>query len=182
MTDVASLVLAKLNDQVDRTRHLISLIPPQQLDWKPGFSDPATAASMGELLGHLLDCLAGFCAGFYTLYPVRLAHFAALRDLQVNHRCEPEEASQRVGHYMKHIEEGFAQLNADDLVCSIPTAFTQSGAPFLSVLLDNLEHFINHKFQLFLYLKLLGVSVQTADLYRMTKPAPKVRTAGVFGL
>jgi hypothetical protein len=37
-------------------------------------------------------------------------------------------------------------------------------------LLANLEHFINHKYQLFFYLKLLGVSVDTRDLYKLTQP------------
>jgi len=32
--------------------------------------------------------------------------------------------------------------------------------------LANLEHLMNHKYQLFIYLKLLGVVVRTGDLYR----------------
>jgi hypothetical protein len=41
------------------------------------------------------------------------------------------------------------------------------GEPLLTLLLGNLEHLINHKHQLFWYLKLLGVSVRTPDLYRL---------------
>jgi len=37
----------------------------------------------------------------------------------------------------------------------------------MTILLGNLEHFINHKYQLFFYLKLLGVRVTTRDLYRI---------------
>jgi hypothetical protein len=35
-----------------------------------------------------------------------------------------------------------------------------------TLLLGNLEHLINHKHQLFLYLKLMGVPVGTPDLYQ----------------
>jgi hypothetical protein len=35
----------------------------------------------------------------------------------------------------------------------------------MTVMLGNLEHYINHKHQLFFYLKLLGVKVGTPDLY-----------------
>jgi len=35
----------------------------------------------------------------------------------------------------------------------------------LTLLLGNLEHFINHQYQLFAYLKMLGVPLGTRDLY-----------------
>jgi hypothetical protein len=35
----------------------------------------------------------------------------------------------------------------------------------MTLLLGNLEHLVNHKYQLFVYLKLLGVPVATRDLY-----------------
>ncbi len=36
----------------------------------------------------------------------------------------------------------------------------------MTLLLGNLEHLLNHKYQLFFYLKLLGVPVNSSDLYR----------------
>ena len=36
----------------------------------------------------------------------------------------------------------------------------------MTLLLGNLEHLINHKHQLFTYLKQMGVEVTTRDLYR----------------
>jgi hypothetical protein len=35
-----------------------------------------------------------------------------------------------------------------------------------TLLLGNLEHLINHKHQLFMYVKLMGVAAGTRDLYR----------------
>jgi hypothetical protein len=55
---------------------------------------------------------------------------------------------------------------------AIPTVFVPSGEAVLTLLLGNLEHVTNHKHQLFLYLKMLGVSVTTADLYAWRGPRP----------
>lgn len=69
--------------------------------------------------------------------------------------------------YENCIREGFALLKDDDLARLIPTVFVPDGEPLITILLGNLEHFINHKYQLFFYLKLLGVEVTTSDLYRI---------------
>jgi hypothetical protein len=42
--------------------------------------------------------------------------------------------------------------------------FVAEGESVLTLLLGNLEHLINHKHQLFMYLKLAGVKVGTPDL------------------
>ena len=161
------LVLSKLREQVDRTEHLLGLIPPDQLDWipelPPGSVRPPLRLS--EVLGHLLECLAGVCAALHAVDPQRLAHFARLREKPVNHRCGIEEARERIREYMDHIEEGFALVTADDLARRIPTVFVPEGEAVLTVLLSNLEHLINHKHQLFFYLKMLGVPVGSRDLY-----------------
>ncbi len=40
-----------------------------------------------------------------------------------------------------------------------------SSVLLLTLLLGNLEHLINHKHQLFVYLKMMGMNVKTSDLY-----------------
>jgi hypothetical protein len=156
------LVLAKLREQVERTEHLLGLVPPERLEWSPEFP----ALRLSEVVGHLLECLAGFCATLYAVDPQRLAHFLRLRERPVNHRCGVDEALWRMREYMSHLEEGFALLTADDLARRIPTVFVPEGEAVLTILLGNLEHFINHKHQLFFYLKMLGVPVGTPDLYQ----------------
>ncbi len=54
-----------------------------------------------------------------------------------------------------------------DLARPIATIFVPQGESLLTLLLGNLEHFINHKHQLFDYLKILGVEVDTEDLYHL---------------
>jgi hypothetical protein len=157
------LFLLKLEGQVDRAEHLLALIPEDKLEWQP----LPNSLRICEVLGHLLDCLAGFCATLYALNPDSLAHFARLRDLPVNHCCGVGEARERIRDYATSIREGFALLSDDDLVRRVPTVFVPEGEAVITVLLGNLEHFINHKYQLFFYLKLLGVMVGTNDLYQI---------------
>jgi hypothetical protein len=107
--------------------------------------------------------MAGFCAVLAAAEPNRLAHFLALRELPVS---PAEEAAARIAIYGAHIEEGFGLLTDADLARRLPTVFVAQGELLLTLLLGNLEHLINHKHQLFTYLKLMGVSVATPDLYR----------------
>lgn len=162
MNSAAVSILAKVREQAGRLEHLLTLVPEDRLDFRP-----AAGFSLGELLGHLLESMAGFCAVLYTAHPDELPHFLLLRSWRVNHRSEAPEALARVHDYMACIEEGFSLLQDADLTRSIPTVFVPEGETLMTLLLGNLEHLINHKYQLFFYLKLLGVPVGTPDLYHL---------------
>jgi len=158
---LASDVLAKIEEQIGRTLHLIELIPSDKTEWRP----QPQSFRICDLLGHLLECLAGFCATLYAANPERLAHFERLRELPVNHCCGREEALSRIHQYSSHIKQGFELLEDGDLRRFIKTVFVSEGESVASLLLGNLEHLINHKYQLFFYLKLLDIPVSTSDLY-----------------
>ncbi len=148
---LCAALLEKICEQIERTTHLIAMVPDAQQNWTPS---PGTW-TVGELIGHLLDCISGFCAVLAAAEPERLAHFAQLR-----------EKPTTIQSYRAHIEEGFALLNDADLARRVPTVFVAQGEPVLTLLLGNLEHLINHKHQLFSYLKQMGVPVATPDLYQ----------------
>ncbi len=156
-------LLAKIHEQIDGAVHLTRLVPPDWVDWAPAISG---AWPTGVLLGHLLDCMAGFCAVLTAFEPQRLAHFVSLRELPVNHRCSPDEAGRRMAIYRARIDEGFRLLRDSHLGKQVPTVFVEQGESLLTLMLGNLEHLVNHKHQLFTYLKLQGVSVASQDLYR----------------
>lgn len=162
---LTQLLLEKVREQIERTQHLVSLVPREKLSWRPSF--PGPPFSLGVLLGHILECLAGFCAVLHSVNPDRLAHSLDLRGLPVNHSCDVEEARQRIVSYLAHVEEGFAVLGDEQLAHTVPTVFVPEGEAILTLLLGNLEHLMNHKYQLFLYLRMLGVPVATRDLYRL---------------
>ncbi len=157
------LLLEKIDEQVERAAHLTELVPPDKIEWQP----LPNALRVCDLLGHLLECLAGFCATLYAIHPDRLAHFSHLRERPVNHCCGIEEALARMREYLERIREGFQALTDEELSRVLPTVFVSEGEPVLMLLLGNLEHFINHKYQLFFYLKLLGLQLGTVDLYKL---------------
>jgi len=170
-----SMIFEKLEEQVERLDHLIAMIPVDRLDWRPKIDDAAGEAevwTISELLGHLLDCLAGFCAAIFAVYGDKLPDWEDLRALPVNHACGKEEAASRVRIYMRHIRHGFGLLEHEDLKRKVSTVFVPSGEPLLVLLLGNLEHLINHKFQLFFCLKILGIPVESRDLYRFRTTIP----------
>lgn len=154
---------AKIEEQLERAAHLAAKLPPNKLQSRFD-TDGWTAA---ELLGHLLDCMAGFCAALYAAEPRRLSHFQQLRELPANQPIGPKEFRAHLETYKAHIAEGFALLNDADLARNIPTVFVPAGVPLVTLLLGNLEHVINHKRQLFELLKRLDLNVGTADLYHL---------------
>src|SRR5262245_18055279 len=151
--ELCRILLAKIHEQVDRTQNLLGRIPPDRIEWRP----QANTLAVGEVLGHLLDCLAGFCATLYAAAQQRLEHFLKLRDRPSMRSFGTYEALERIAEYMLRLDEGFDAITYSDLGRLIPTVFVPVGEPILAVMLGNLEHFINHKFQLFFYLKMLGI-------------------------
>ena len=141
----------------------MAALPEEGLDFVPTI--PGSWPT-GVLLGHLLECLAGVCAVLLAADPERLRHFEQLRERPVNHQCGKDEARERIGVYRTHIKEGFGLLRDADLSRRLRTIFVSDGEAILTLLLGNLEHLINHKHQLFTYLKMMGVEVGSGDLYR----------------
>lgn len=160
--DYAQLLLDKIEEQIELTRRLILMIPEDKLEWRP----IETSFKTCELLGHLLEALAGFCAALYAAHPQKLSYFLELRSLPVNHCCGIVEAQQRIEQYKACIQSGFALLSDEDLILQVPTIFKPEGEALMTILLGNLEHLINHKHLLFFYLKLIGLPITSKDLYQ----------------
>ena len=170
---LVSAVSAKIDEQAELLSGIVARLPHEQLQWAPGW--PATEAPppkrTGEVLGHLLQCLAGVLAVLHAAHPDRLAHLMDLKKLPVNHFCTEDEALRRIGDYRRHIREGFDSLCDEDLARIIPTVFVPSGESILTLLLGNLEHIINHKHELFVYAKGQGIPLVSRDLYRFRTQA-----------
>ncbi len=164
---IVDSVRAKVLEAIERTEHLVSMVPVDRLAWKPELPANVTQANdLGHALGHLLDCLAGFCAVFGAAFPELASQFEVLRSVPVNESCSPAEWGSQAGVFRGCIGQGFDRCSDADLARRIPTVFVAEGETLLTLLLGNLEHLNNHKYQLFLYLKLAGVAVSSRDVYR----------------
>ncbi|MEW6127446.1 MAG: DinB family protein [Acidobacteriota bacterium] len=161
-TQLIDALRDKTLEQIERLDSLIVKIPDDKPEWQPVDS----TLPLTDLLGHLLECLAGFCAVLYALRPRQLSHFPHLRALPVNQPRKATDARQLMEIYRQHLEQGFALLTDDDLSIKVSTVFVPAGESVLTLLLGNLEHLLNHKYQLFFYLKMLGVAVASQDLYQ----------------
>jgi hypothetical protein len=157
----------KVMETIERTEHLVSIVPAGALEWRPELPSGMPAVDdFGHLLGHLLDCLAGFCAAFYRAFPVELADFQELRAMAVIEYRSPMEALEKIKRFEAQIRRGIQCCSDEDLARKIETVFVPEGQTLMAVLLGNLEHLINHKYQLFFHLKLAGVRVGSADIYK----------------
>jgi hypothetical protein len=163
-------LLTKIHEQIERIEQLLTKVPGDRLDWTPEAPRSWPAA---RVVSHLLECLAGFCAVLAALHPERLSHFKELRAMPAIQWNAGSSAVERLAVYQSHIDEGFASLTDEDLKRVIPTVFVETGESALTLMLGNLEHLINHKHQLFTYLKMMGVEVGTADLYCLRPYRPK---------
>ena len=110
---IVESIRLKVREQIEKTEHLIKLIPPDCIDWNPQW--PCGSSDIGHLFGHLLECLAGFCAVFHAAFPQQLKGVLELRSLPVNHFCNPDEAIGRIEAYARVIEQGFELCSEDDL-------------------------------------------------------------------
>src|SRR3979411_2306226 len=102
MTDpLTRLVLAKVNEQIERLEHILRQLPAGKLDLAPDV--PASISprpkSLGNLLGHLLECLAGLVAVRDAFHPDQRSHFQELKERPVNHFCTELEAFERIEEY-----------------------------------------------------------------------------------
>ncbi len=164
---LTELILAKLDEQIKILTAIVKQVPAGRSSWTPELplASFPERRSLGAVLGHLLQCLAGFVAVLYAAHPEHLDHFLKLKERPVNHTCEPDEALHRIEEYRRSIRAGFLLLDDSDLARIIPTVFVPEGESVLTLLLGNLEHLANHKHELFFYVKLLGVPLTSRHLY-----------------
>jgi hypothetical protein len=163
---ITTSVEEKVLETIERTDHLVSLVPANRLEWRPELLPGLPPANdLGHLMGHLLDCMSGFCAAFYAAFPSELSDFLELRSMSVNQSCSPEKARTNIALYLTRIERGFHCCADADLPRKIQTVWVPQGEALLTILLGNLEHLINHKYQLFFCLKVAGLSVDSRDIY-----------------
>jgi hypothetical protein len=134
---------------------MLKMVPADKLDWKPG----PNFMSLGQLICHL-------SMGIGTELGMMINNtWPSMDGPHEFPSCSVAEALANLEKDKTTLREVLAGVTEEDFaekIISVPWGWK---AKMEKMSLDFREHFVNHKMQLFLYLKLLGFPVNTETLY-----------------
>jgi len=140
---------------------LVNMAPADKLDWRPG----PTFMSLGQLIYHLSEGLGG------ALELTESEKWPSMEEMEPGMKlenlpsCGVPEALDRLEKDKAVLRRALDSISEEEYtnkVVTVPWGWT---AKIERMSLSFLEHFTNHKMQLFTYLKLLGAPVNTGTLY-----------------
>ena len=140
---------------------LISLAPAEKVGWRPADVNMMT---LGQLLRHVADCPRHLATAARNGFPPA-AEFTRANDEALAKTAAPTEAGQVLeANYAEAVKaiEGLGESDFQQKEIAVPWG---PPAPMHQALLAMAMHQSNHKMQLFLYLKILGLPVNTMALY-----------------
>lgn len=140
---------------------LVSLAPANKLDWKPA---PGTFMNLGQLLHHLSNCPGGLVMAVNNAFPPGDA-FQKFVQEDLKNTKTPEVAARELSRGWDEAKAALAAVNPADFQARMVSVPWGPPMPLWRTCLGMAEHWLNHKYQLFFYLKLLGQSVNTMTLY-----------------
>ena len=140
---------------------LIGMVPADKLNWKPG----PTFMNLGQVICHLSD---GLGVGLETVLSGKwppMEEMEVAMKLENLPSCGIQEALDKLekdSRILRTTLDGISEADFTNRVVSVPWGMT---AKLEIMMVAFLGHFYNHKMQLFTYLKLLGLPVNTESLY-----------------
>ena len=140
---------------------LIGMVPADKLGWKPG----PTFMSIGQVVCHLSDGMGGGLEMLLSGKWPSMEEMDAGMKLENMPSCGVQEALGKLEKDKAVLRATLDGISEDDFtnrVVSVPWGWK---AKFEITSVAFLGHFNNHKMQLFTYLKLLGLPVNTESLY-----------------
>jgi hypothetical protein len=138
---------------------MLKMVPPDKLDWKPG----PTFMSMGQLICHLAGGIGGELGMMINnSWPKPEEMSEAMKQMP---SCSIQEALSKLENDKAVLREILAGVTEEDFANKIVSVPWGWKSKMEKMALDFREHFVNHKMQLFTYLKLLGFPVNTETLY-----------------
>jgi hypothetical protein len=148
-------------ESVRPAEKLIGMVPADKLDWKPG----PTFMSLGQVVCHLSDGLGGGIEMLLSGKWPPPEEMEAGMKLENMPSCGVQEALGKLEKDKKVLRtalDGISEADFTNRVVSVPWGWKAK----LEIMgISFLGHFNNHKMQLFTYLKLLGLPVNTETLY-----------------
>jgi hypothetical protein len=150
-------------DSYRPAKALIGMVPADKLEWRP----KPNFMSFGQLVCHLAngtgeDLRYLFTGEWPPMSPEKMAEMMKLENLP---SCSVEEALSKLEKDKTVLREFLQSISEADFAHkAVSTPWGMQGK-MERMSIAFLEHFVNHKMQLFLYLKLLGLPVDTGMLY-----------------
>jgi len=154
--------LSYCDEIIPPTEQLFRLIPPDKIEWKPAES----TFTLGQQIAHISGALAAYGRG------IALGDwgFKSMRERFVLNRRTPsmgvEEAIATLKKNYGEFRSLLSGLTEDEFDKGEVDSPQLGRAPRWRLALLAVEHHINHKAELFMSLKQLGISVNTGNLYK----------------
>ena len=145
------------------TEKLFRLVPADKLDWKPTES----SFTCGQLMTHIGGAIGAYGNGI-SKGEWRFPTLAAVHEL--NKQTPSLGIEQAVGLLHTKYEffkSSLCALTEDEFNNGMVDTPQLGRVPRWRIALFGMEHHLNHKAELFMYLKMLGLNVRTEDLYLM---------------
>jgi hypothetical protein len=143
------------------TESLIRMVSPDKLQWRPG----PKFMSLGQLICHLGDGLGAVLSATVTgKWPTPEEMEQAMK-LENMPSCTVEDALNKLESDKLVLRETLNGISEEDFAGKIVSVPWGMQGTIERMAISFLEHFTNHKMQLFIYLKLLGLPVHTGTLY-----------------
>ena len=143
------------------TEKLIRMVPEDKINWAPG----PTFMNTGQVLGHLSEGIGGGLEMLLTGKWPSAQEMEEGMKLENLPSCNPQEALDKLEKdkkILRQVLDGVSEEDFANKVVSVPWGWN---AKMERMAINFLGHFTNHKMQLFTYLKLLGLPVNTETLY-----------------
>ena len=153
--------LSYFDDVMKPTEGLFRLIPAEKIDWKPS----ENSFTLGQQIVHMSGAIGVYAHGITR----GEWGFKSMRERLVQNRYTPsltvEEAIQLFNASCAEFRTAVGSLSEEDFARGEVETPQLGRVPRWRIAVLALEHHINHKAEVFMYLKLLGVKVNTSHLY-----------------
>jgi hypothetical protein len=141
------------------TETLLKMVPADKLDWKPGPS----FMTMGHLIHHLSGGIgAELRMAIDSSWP-KPEEMAEM--MKQTPSCSVAEGLARLEQDKSALRDLLAGMTEEEFADKIVTVPWGWKCTMEKMALNFRDHFVHHKMQLFTYLKLLGLPVNTETLY-----------------
>jgi uncharacterized damage-inducible protein DinB len=154
--------LSYFDDVVRPTEQMFRLIPADRLEWKP----TDNAFTLGQQIAHLSGALGvyahGIAGGDWG--------FKSMRERFVQNRHTPTMQVEEAIHLLNENQAEFRRvvgaLSEEDFSTGEVDSPQLGRVPRWRLAMLAVEHHINHKAEIFMYLKFMGIAVNTGNLYK----------------